>query len=137
MKSLALQIAVTLCTAQAINSGFYPPLDAVAPGNAEFMRLYDFSKVPNAPRTTPNNAVSSPNCENANYCSWGCTKCTRPNDVIACPNPNDWAMTLDDGNTKLIQGHHNIQLQRLISFNLEISKLHSLSLEHKHLNTQR
>ncbi|KAL1923123.1 uncharacterized protein VTP21DRAFT_9499 [Calcarisporiella thermophila] len=77
----------------------YPPPDQVPPVNSpevqQWLKLVDFSKVPNLPRSNKGECATSTIDPNA--CWWTCQKCTRPEDVETCPQKMQWGLTYDDG----------------------------------------
>lgn len=76
----------------------WPELDVGPPTSDEFNKLVDFSKVPNAPVTILDASGDVKNCDTeGGFCNWSCTLCTKPTDVLSCPNKRDWGLTFDDG----------------------------------------
>lgn len=73
----------------------YPPELQVTPGNPEFNRLYNLSKVPNLSVEQPfqNRGPIGCTATNANSCSWTCNNCLKPADKISCIDKNHWALT--------------------------------------------
>ncbi|KAL1920303.1 uncharacterized protein VTP21DRAFT_1449 [Calcarisporiella thermophila] len=76
----------------------YPVPDKVPPTDSpevkEWLKLVDFSKVPNIPLSSQGQCPATPD---PNSCWWTCQKCTRPDDIVTCPNKGQWGLTYDDG----------------------------------------
>eukprot|EP00842_Homolaphlyctis_polyrhiza_P005652 jgi/Hompol1/6088/HPOL_004842-RA len=80
----------------------YPAADKAPPPNPDFLKAYDFSKVPAIPPKGPISAVlvncpTDRNLDVTGICDWECTGCTRPADIINCPASTQWGLTYDDG----------------------------------------
>ncbi|KAL1922286.1 uncharacterized protein VTP21DRAFT_9825 [Calcarisporiella thermophila] len=79
----------------------YPPPDKVPPVDSpevqEWLKLVDMTKVPQLPLSKAGECAAS--VVDPNACWWTCQKCTRPDDVVVCPNRKDWGLTYDDGPT--------------------------------------
>ncbi|CAH1761462.1 10590_t:CDS:2 [Entrophospora sp. SA101] len=72
----------------------YPPLDLTPPSVPEWNALVDMTKIPKAPvRKLPSDCTDTLD----SFCTWTCTICTKPDDIVKCPKQNDWAITYDDG----------------------------------------
>jgi hypothetical protein len=84
-------------------SGF-PEGDGVAPPNKQFIKLYDFSKIPDFKMSNPRHSREAVKCRNDSEeaCHWGCESlegsqnCVN-GDILGCVNNNDWALSFDDG----------------------------------------
>ncbi|RUS28716.1 hypothetical protein BC938DRAFT_481543 [Jimgerdemannia flammicorona] len=95
------------------NASIYPPLFdstgawAKAPTNTslvqEWMKLVNWTGVPNATinKLDANGNLIDPYANAANpYCDWSFDGvCTRPADVVNCPQKGVWGLTFDDGPT--------------------------------------
>jgi len=80
----------------------YPPAFQVAPSNPTFNAKYDLSSVPQHTLSLPHQSGSGPSCSADQMagisCSWTCTQCKRPTDIISCNGKQDWGISYDDGN---------------------------------------
>ncbi|KAF9585120.1 chitin deacetylase [Lunasporangiospora selenospora] len=76
-----------------------------SPEVREWVKLVDWSKVPNIPVRASIEPRSPPPCpeeestdkEKEQECWWTCTGCVAEDDVTECPRPRDWGLTYDDG----------------------------------------
>lgn len=85
-------------------TGTYPAIDLIPDVSDPQVKLWvskiDLTQVPKIPQSTmiqtqgvcPAAATLDPN-----YCWWSCQKCTRPTDVLTCPEKNTWGVSYDDG----------------------------------------
>jgi peptidoglycan/xylan/chitin deacetylase (PgdA/CDA1 family) len=74
----------------------FPIGNGVVAPNPEFNALYDLSSVPNIALQLPPAATGPVACFPGTACSFACG-CIRPEDVVACPNNQEWGLTYDDG----------------------------------------
>jgi peptidoglycan/xylan/chitin deacetylase (PgdA/CDA1 family) len=74
----------------------FPAGNGVVAPNPDFNALYDLSLVPNIPIQAAHAVVGPVPCVPGTACSFGCG-CTRPEDIVTCPNNQEWGLTYDDG----------------------------------------
>lgn len=90
-----------------LNVALYPALDRIPPLDSavvkEWMAKIDWS---NAPSSSPTGLGGCSNASNfdavANSgkddnCWWTCGGCTRPTDIVSCPDKATWGASFDDG----------------------------------------
>ncbi|CAJ0635689.1 12118_t:CDS:2 [Entrophospora sp. SA101] len=75
---------------QAPGTGVWPPIDTPPPFDDSWATVVDFTVVPDAPVSTEYGDCPAVDT----FCSWTCTKCIKPEDVVTY-----WAFTFDDGPT--------------------------------------
>ena len=80
-------------------SARYPAPYQSVTARADFVALYDLSKVPNTVQATPFNNAGPVECtsRNQNTCSWSCSGCLKSSEFLSCPNKQHWGLTFDDG----------------------------------------
>ncbi|KAF9189211.1 chitin deacetylase [Haplosporangium sp. Z 11] len=75
--------------------------DTNTPEVKAWVKSIDWSKVPNLPVRKTESMGDPPECakndQSDSDCWWTCTGCHAPDDVVECPNKNDWGLTFDDG----------------------------------------
>ncbi|KAK3828820.1 MAG: hypothetical protein J3Q66DRAFT_383459 [Benniella sp.] len=75
--------------------------DTDTPEVKAWVKLVDWSKVPKLPIRKVKNIGDAPECPGhevpAGDCWWTCTGCFAEDDVVDCPNKNEWGLTFDDG----------------------------------------
>ncbi|KAG8904138.1 RHO1 GDP-GTP exchange protein 2, partial [Tulasnella sp. 403] len=94
--------APALPTLAAIVPGNYPALDTVPPVDSpqvkQWLSQIDLSKVPNLGQTKDGSCASDPTfATDTTRCWWTCGGCTRPTDVVTCPDKLSWGVSYDDG----------------------------------------
>ncbi|EFP92284.1 chitin deacetylase [Puccinia graminis f. sp. tritici] len=90
-----------------LNVALYPALDRLPPLDSplvkEWMSKIDWSK---APTSNPTGLGGCMNATNADAvaksgkdenCWWTCGGCTRPTDIVSCPDKATWGASFDDG----------------------------------------
>ncbi|KAF9165112.1 chitin deacetylase [Actinomortierella ambigua] len=93
-----------------IASEMYPPKDRTPDVNSpqvqQWLKEIDWSKVPKisvAPSMP--DEPHFPNCPpddevDPKSCWWSCDSCVARDDIVTCPQTNDWGLTYDDGPTE-------------------------------------
>ncbi|CAH1760508.1 3026_t:CDS:2 [Entrophospora sp. SA101] len=66
---------------QAPGTGVWPPIDTPPPFDDSWATVVDFTVVPDAPVSTEYGDCPAVDT----FCSWTCTKCIKPEDVVTCP----------------------------------------------------
>ena len=81
-----------------LDASKYPQPDVVVTPKDTFVSLYDLSQVPKLSPALPRNSQGSVTCNDLNKdtCSWGCSGCLKPSDIVSCPDKQNWAITFDD-----------------------------------------
>lgn len=85
----------------------FPALDRVPPIDSPLVRGWineiDWSKVPKIQPNGLNGCSNQTNADAVNKsgedenCWWTCGGCTRPTDIVSCPNKGTWGASFDDG----------------------------------------
>jgi len=85
----------------------YPALDRIPPLDSalvkEWMTKIDWSKAPSSSPTglggcsNATNADAVANSGKDDNCWWTCGGCTRPTDIVSCPDKATWGASFDDG----------------------------------------
>lgn len=97
--------APPLPTVSALSATKYPTPDVVPPTDSPlltgWLNAVKAAQIPNWPQTKDGSCESDPqlipNAGTNGSCWWTCGGCTRDTDVTACPTPNVWGVTYDDG----------------------------------------
>ncbi|KAF8931646.1 chitin deacetylase [Haplosporangium gracile] len=92
----------TGCPAYApVAAGAWPTLDCIPypqdPQVAAWLKLVDMTKVPVYPLSNDGVCPPAGTTIPAAQCWWTCQKCTAPDDITFCPQPETWGLTYDDG----------------------------------------
>ncbi|KAH9456462.1 hypothetical protein Pst134EB_012660 [Puccinia striiformis f. sp. tritici] len=90
-----------------LNVALYPALDRLPPLDSplvkEWMSKIDWSKAPTSPPTGLGGCVNATNADAVadagkdDNCWWTCGGCTRPTDIVSCPDKATWGASFDDG----------------------------------------
>ncbi|KAI8598524.1 hypothetical protein EDD21DRAFT_309259 [Dissophora ornata] len=75
--------------------------DTNTPEVKAWVKLVDWSKVPKLPVRKVESPGDAPTCPGHDVpksdCWWTCTGCFVPDDIVDCPQKNQWGLTFDDG----------------------------------------
>ncbi|OAV89892.1 hypothetical protein PTTG_00068 [Puccinia triticina 1-1 BBBD Race 1] len=90
-----------------LNVALYPALDRLPPLDSplvkEWMSKIDWSKAPTSSPTGLGGCLNSTNADAVSKsgkddnCWWTCGGCTRPTDIVSCPDKATWGASFDDG----------------------------------------